>query len=117
VNRKCRDFVGRFLFKLLKKLNYDDIHMLSDEYEYGNYQEVKKKIESKLEFVKMKANEFKQISDFRLSSNDYSHGVKKQSVYDAQVMLSNMDLPKDMEYLRTPLNKVLKALQIWDKEN
>ncbi|CAB4386746.1 unnamed protein product [Rhizophagus irregularis] len=42
INRKCRDF--------------------SDEYEYGNRQEVKKKIELRLEFVKMEADEFKQIS-------------------------------------------------------
>ncbi|PKC03793.1 hypothetical protein RhiirA5_423224 [Rhizophagus irregularis] len=47
----------------------------SDEYEYGNRQEVKKKIELRLD-------------------------VKNQSAYDAQVTLSNMDFPKDMEYLR-----------------
>jgi hypothetical protein len=35
VTKKGRDFVGRFLFKLSKKLNYDDIRKLSDEYEYG----------------------------------------------------------------------------------
>ncbi|PKY54393.1 hypothetical protein RhiirA4_473192 [Rhizophagus irregularis] len=57
VNRKCRDF------------------------------EVKKKIESRLEFVKMKADEFKQISDFRpLSSNDYSYGVKNQKEVDYPLM-------------------------------
>ncbi|GBB84097.1 hypothetical protein RclHR1_10720008 [Rhizophagus clarus] len=117
VNRKCRYFVGKFLFKLSKKLNYDML-TLSDEYEYRNRQEVKKKIESQLGFVKMKADEFKQISDFRLSSNnDYFHSVEIQSTYDAQIMLSNMDFPKDMEYLRTPLNKALKALQTWDNEN
>ncbi|RGB35497.1 hypothetical protein C1646_814691 [Rhizophagus diaphanus] len=65
VNRKCRDFVGRFLFKLSKKLDYDDFRKLSDEYEYG-------------------------IFNFRpISSNDYSYGVKNQSAYDAQVILSN----------------------------
>ncbi|PKY41959.1 hypothetical protein RhiirA4_417077 [Rhizophagus irregularis] len=84
----------------IKNLNRENNELKSDEYEYGNRQEVKKKIELRLEFVKMKADEFKQISDFRLSSNDYSHSVKNQSAYDAQVTLSNMDFPKDMEYLR-----------------
>ncbi|GBC07604.1 hypothetical protein RclHR1_07560008 [Rhizophagus clarus] len=117
VNRKCRDFVGRFLFKLSRKLNYQDIYMLSEEYEYGNRQEVKNKIEAKLGFVKMKAYEFKQISDFRLTSNDYSHDIKNQSAYDALIMIDNMDFPKEMAHLKAPFTKVLKALQIWDTEN
>ncbi|GES99763.1 hypothetical protein RCL_jg2728.t1 [Rhizophagus clarus] len=105
VNRKCRDFVGRFLFKLSRKLNYQDIYMLSEEYEYGNRQEVKNKIEAKLGFVKMKAYEFKQISDFRLTSNDYSHGIKNQSAYDALIMIDNMDFPKEMAHLKAPFTK------------
>ncbi|PKY21921.1 hypothetical protein RhiirB3_470608 [Rhizophagus irregularis] len=57
----------------------DQVDQKNLKRENNELKEVKKKIESRLEFVK--ADEFKQISDFRpLSSNDYSYGVKNQNI-------------------------------------
>ncbi|GET03477.1 hypothetical protein RCL_jg22444.t1 [Rhizophagus clarus] len=117
VIRKFRDFVGKFLYILLRKLNYTNVQTLSDDLKYCDQRKIKNKIESQLGFVKMKANELKQLSDFRLSSKDYSHGEKNQSAHDAQVILSNMNFRKDMQYLKVPLNKVLMALQAMDNEH
>lgn len=42
-------FCWKIIIKLSKKLDYNDFRKQSDEYEYGNRQEVKKKIELRLE--------------------------------------------------------------------
>jgi len=62
---------------------YDTVLALSEDYQYDNRREaIKVQLKSKLEFVKVKADEFKQLSGFRFNYNDYSHGIKNQSAYD-----------------------------------
>ncbi|CAI2172905.1 14373_t:CDS:2 [Funneliformis geosporum] len=116
IHRRFRDFVGRFLYIIATKLNFESIEGFCLSYRYSQGDKKKnldEKLSTLLRNVGMKIEEFELLQQFKLKRNEMFHGKKRQNEDEARKMLKEMNFPDDMNYLKDPLNKALMALKTW----